>query len=227
MRVLFVLLVAASIAGSSTAQIAKSGSGYLFRAKYARGQKMSYGMAMSMPSLGGAGGTKVNSPLVMTVRSVNKGVATVDVATGPVTMNGKSQGAKEVQTVQIDSRNRAVGGKAGFEAMASFAFPEKPISVGSKWSGDMDLATPMAGKVKMKATYTFVGVKTVKGKPVAEVKTSFTGNAMGKITGGGTTLLLLSDGSLYNASAKVKVEIQMDKNSAPMEIVTTVALTRK
>jgi hypothetical protein len=163
----------------------------------------------------------------MKVQSVSKGVATVDVSTGPVTMNGKSQGNKEVQTVQIDSRNRSVGGKAGFEAMASFAFPEKPIAPGAKWTGDMDLDTPMAGKVKMKAVYTFVGMKTIKGKQVAEVKTSFSGNAMGKITGGGTTLLLASDGSLYNANAKVNVAIQMDAKSAPLNIATTVSLVRK
>lgn len=227
MRTSLLLIGAVAMCAASHAQIAKKGSGYLFRAKYSRGQKMAYDMNMVMPSMGAGGGTNVKSPLSMVVRSVSKDVATVDVSTGPVTMNGKSQGNKQVQTVQIDNRNRSIGGKAGFEAMASFAFPEKPIAKGATWGGDMDLDTPMAGKVKMKAKYTFVGMKTIKGKQVAEVRTSFTGNAMGKITGGGTTLLLASDGSLYNANAKVNVAIQMDQKSAPLNITTTVSLMRK
>jgi len=216
-------LVAA--AALSFGQVSKSGTGYLFRAKYTKGQKMTYTMNVSSTGLGSQG-MKMTSPIVMTVKGVAKGIATVEVKTGPAVMNGKSQGKSETQTVQLDSRNKPVGGKSSFEGIASFTFPEKPVAVGATWTGTAQMTTQM-GNVDLQAKYKFIGLKKVAGKQIAEVKTSFTGSLMGKITGEATTWVLVTDGSLMKSDGKMFLEIQLDPKAKPMTIPTTMTITRK
>lgn len=218
------LIGLALMVASAPSQISKQGQGYLFRAKYVKGTKIKYAMKTTVS---GAGQNRqVSSPISMVVKKVVNGVATIDVATGPPTVDGKPQGKSQTRSVQIDNRNRPVGGESGFEGFTSFAFPVGAIKPGATWTGVMDQKSPM-GQMKLNAKYKFLGVKTVGGKQVAEIQTDFTGTLPFKMTGTSKSLLLLSDGSLLSAVAKMNMSISLGKGSQPMSVNTDMSVTRK
>lgn len=219
------LLALAGLTSIVTPQIAKQGGGYLFRTKYKAGQTVRYTMLLSSTS-GGQTVLNMETPLVMATKSVAKGVATIEVSTGPAKMNGQSQGKVDKQTVKMDTRNRPVGGQSNFEGFGSFAYPEKPVAIGAKWSQKVDMGTAM-GQLKMDANYTFVGIKTLGGKQVAEIRTTMSGNMMGPITGRGTSYIVLADGSLHASTVQLTMKISMSEGQAPQTIISNVKVNRK
>jgi hypothetical protein len=219
-------LLVISLAVLSPAQISKKGNAYLMRTKYATGQKMKYVMNNVANVPGMQQGMKMSSPILMDVKSVKNGVATIDVTTGPAMLNGKSQGDTDKRMVKLDNRNKPVGGQSNFEGFSSFEFPALPVAPGASWKGKTKLDTPMGG-IQLNATYKFIGVKTVNGKAVAEIRSTFSGAMMGPITGSSTTLLLLSDGSLYSADAKTTTEIKMSADAKPTKISATITVKRQ
>lgn len=206
-------------------QIAKQGKNYLFRAKHTAGQTIKYTMTMNSTT-GGKSLLAMETPLVLATKSVTKGVATMDVSTGPAKMNGQSQGKVDKQTVKVDSRNRPVGGDSNFEGFGSFAYPEKLIAIGSKWTQKINMGTA-AGPLKMDATYTFVGVKALGGKQVAEIRTQMTGNMMGPITGQGTSFIVLADGSLHSSAVQLTMKITPGQGQPVQTVVSNVKVARK
>lgn len=223
MKAPLLILVLVGLPTVVTPQIAKQGAGYLFRSKYTAGKTLRYTMLLSSTS-GGQTVLNMETPLVMATKSVAKGVATIEVSTGPAKMNGQSQGKVDKQTVKMDSRNRPVGGQSNFEGFGSFAFPEKPVAIGSKWSQKVDMGTAM-GQLKMDANYTFAGVKTLGGTRVAEIRTTMSGNMMGPITGRGTSYIVLADGSLH--SSTVQLTMKVTAGETTQTIVSNIKVSRK
>ncbi len=218
----FVLL---ALTLTANAQIVKKGNAYLLRAKYTAGQKMSYAMSSNAAIPGMAQPMKSSSPIIMQVKSVSKGVASLDVTTGPAMLNGKKQGDAVKQSVKVDTRNKAVGGLSNFEGFSSFEFPAMPVAIGGSWSGKMKINSPM-GAISLNAKYTLVGLKTVNGKPMAEIRSKFSGVMMGPITGTSVSLLLVNDGSLYSSNAKTNTEFNMGGEGKPTKISATITVKR-
>ncbi len=202
------------------AQISKQGNAYLMRTKYVKGQKLTYTVGTKANVPGMAAPITMASPLVMLVKDWKKGVSTIEVKTGPVIQNGKPQGKVDTQLIQIDSQNRVIKGKEGYEAFASFSFPAGPVKVGQTWKSKLSMATPMGG-LDLDAVYKFVGVRQIAGKTVAEIASTFTGNFSGKVTGKGLTRLMVSDGSIASSQATMNIAIKM--GDGPAQMVTSVS----
>lgn len=225
MRAPLLILASFGLMATAVPQLTKQGAAYLFRAKYTAGQTNRYTMTMNS-TMNGQSMLLMETPLVLKTVSVAKGIATVEVATGPAKMNGKAQGQVDKQTVKMDNRNRPQGGQSSFESFGSFAYPEKPIAIGGKWTQKMDMGTAMGG-MKLDATYTFVAIKTLGGKQVAEIKSIMKGTMMGPITGTATTYIVLADGSLHSSSVQMVMNINPGQGQAVRKVVTNAKVTRK
>ena len=195
-----VVIFLAAVCTAASAQISKQGSGYLLRMKFTKGDVARYTMTSAS---GGSGVPAMNlkMPMSMKVLSVAKGVGQIEYSVGPMTNNGKAVVQAQKGTSKVDSRGKVTGSSAQLQQMGNITFPEKAIRVGETWKGTQTTQTGPGGSLTLNASYTFAGIKTVKGKPVAEIKVSVSGaNQMMKTAGTGVMQLLVADGSLFSTT---------------------------
>jgi hypothetical protein len=201
---------------SGDAQIVRSGAGYKMRAKYVKGTVMKYTIAATY-SMGGSG-TKsqpIEMPMSLKVIDVKGGVGTVQFQ---LSMPG---GGKPMEgTVKMDAQGRAVGkSNPMLQGVGSVFLPDKVLKVGDTWTSTSD-SPSVVGDLKAKTTYRFKGIKSVKGKQVAELTLSSSGASKGiKMSGSGTMLLLVSDASLFSLVTDQK--LVMDSSTIPMHVKVT------
>jgi hypothetical protein len=220
------ILAAFAVMGPVAAQITRQGDGFLFRAKWTKGQTMRYNMATSM---GGAQGSKstptaMNMPMVYRVADVKGGVATVEMTIGP--MSGMKGAEPEKVSVRIDQRGRIVGGDERIRQMSmssSIEFPERPIRLGHTWTTDQRVQG-----MSVRSTYRFAEMKTIGGRQVAVLTFQMSGDGQGgmKISGDGTIMLRAEDGSMHSMSSNPTMQMAGSGKGQPMTIKTSVSITR-
>ncbi len=198
------------VSSSALAQITAKNGLYDFRVKLTSGQKLSY-----VNSVVAMGGIKVDMPISMKVLSVTGGKATVETKTGPGRMNGQAMSENAVtEKAVIDLKGQPVGAGSTGTGTVFGAAPKKPVKVGATWTGKAPTGDTGIGMKDITATYTFVGVKSVKGKQVAEIKVTIKGSGDSSMTGGGIVHLLTSDGFLQ--SSKLSMALKMAGSTQPM-----------
>ena len=195
---------------NANAQVTKVGDGYLFRVKYAKGKTTHYQMTTKTtlpPGAAGPSSTKpmtmsMIAPISMTVVSVQGNKATIKSDIGAMTMNGQAMSKPQTTEMTIDDRGQIVGkvqGAAagmGMENMSG-TLPEKPLKVGQSFTANKTMAQ-LNQNIQMKATSTFMGIKTVGGKQLAEMALKISGTGTATMSGTGTSYYNLADGSLNN-----------------------------
>lgn len=213
------------------AQITKVGQGYQFRMKFVKGQSLKYLINSEVMLVAAPGGSKptpmkITIPTTQTVMEVKNKIATILFSTGPVQMNGQpfgNQGA-ETQTVQMDSRGKAVGGTKLPQGLNT-ELPAKPIRVGETWTSTVPFAGPMGGGGggQLKSTYKFLGLKNVAGKQVAELAVSAASTGIGGPSGSGKMFLIAADGSMFKADIAMKMAMPgaQGQPGAPMNLTLT------
>lgn len=226
-RVIVVGLVA-TVWASAPAQVVKQGGGYLLRMKYTKGTVTKFAMTTSSVASAGIPAMNMVMPMETKVLSVSGGVGEVQYTVGPVTNNGKAMGQKQVVVTKVDARGKMLSSNGMAQQLNNVTFPEKPVKVGGTWSGVQSSQSAM-GAMKMNATYTFVGLKSVGGKACAEIKVSVDGgNQMIKTKGTGSVFLLVSDGSLHSTNLTQNMTLDSGQNGTkPMQLKMTVKITRK
>lgn len=222
-KIIVIAGATALISGSAMAQVTKQGNKYLFRVKYAKGQVIKYGMNMSI-NMGGKS-QPMNMDVTSKVLNVDaKGVSTLEVTSS---MGGGTQ------TVKIDSKGKVVGGSSGGANFAT-AMPDKAIGVGESWTGDMAGGAGMGMNAKVK--YTLKGVKTVGGKPCAEISISLTMKGSGgtgaqagamNATGAGSMYVIMSDGTLQSSSLSMKMNMSGAAAAQGKNATMVVSMNRK
>lgn len=222
------VLCALALSAGATAQVSKQGSAYLFRVKYSKGQKLSYNLAatITMPPGLAAGPQKLTAPIIMVVKEVKAGVATIDYQAGPFLMNGRKTTEKQSAILKQDTRGRIVSGDATYTNVSSMALPEKPIKVGESWKAQTTTSAGGGQPVKMNATYTFRGIKTVKGKSVAVVGVVMKSAEGIAMAGSGDLTLLVSDGSVVTSSTSLKIEMGKAADGKPTSLTAVSQMTR-
>lgn len=173
------LIATMTLSPPGKTQITKSGGGYLFRVKYLKGQQVDYTFQVTSTPIGGAGGLTVSMPIAGVVTDVTRGISTLQVVTGPMTMGGKkiSQPSQQM-IVKFDSRGRMVSGTIPGGQNLTITLPERPMRIGasSSFSQMMNLnSMPM----KEVGVYRFVGFKTVRGRQVARLNFTLSGKGVG------------------------------------------------
>lgn len=191
--------MAAGASALSSAQITKSGGGYLFRVNYQKGQVIRFVSTSTVIGASGDGRVmKLGLPVILSVTDTKGKAATVRLEVGPVNMAGKEFSPKQTAVLQLDSRNRAVNNDAA-NANLGAQLPEAPMAVGSTWTAVAPIATASGAQQRLDAKYKFVGFKKVSGTNVAVISYSIKGVA----TGAGTMMLLAKDGTLYSNTSKL------------------------
>jgi len=216
------LLAACMVAGisSSYGQVSKQGSAYSFKMKFTKGQKLNYKVKAETS---GPMTSVVGMSMNMLVKDVQKGVATVEVSMGGMTMNGKSMGQGGAQgmkqLVKMDASGKAVGG--GMTGMSG-NLPTKPVKIGESWKSN---SVPMAGpgmSGNMSAIYKFTGFKAVAGKNCAEIAVSMTGVT----SGSGKIYVDAADGSMVVTNLKTVTKMTDPQTKKPTSMTSNVSVTR-
>lgn len=207
----------------AASQISKSGSGYLFRMKFVKGQTINYSMSVSSTVPGMAKPQVVNMPMSMTVTEVNGNVATVRYKMqSPVGM-AKAQDF----TVKMDNTGKLVSGNSPTMNGISATLPIKPVPVGGTWTNTTAVPAGPGGNMDVTNNYKFLGFKTVGGKQAANIQVTMSGKAPSMtIKGSGTMLLLATDGSIFATNLNMNTSLSM-KGQKPMSMDMKVALNRK
>lgn len=194
------ITVATLLSSVATAQVTRTGNGYLLRAKLTKGQVIRYKFS-TVTSVTGASNTIV-LPIQYRVLNVVKGISEVEFTQGPPTMNGNAIGGADVERAKIDSQLRAVSGKQSNISQTTFvAYPAGPVKVGGTWNGYQSLAA--AGSSQVSMTYRLAEVKKEAGKTIAVVNLSLASKGKNKMSGKGVMKIDAADGMLRSISLSV------------------------
>lgn len=220
-------LIATTNAG---AQVTKVGDAYQFRMKYTKGQVTRYQMTTKTELPAGVGGAQQTKPMAMnmvvpvtmTVVSVTGNKATIKQDMGAVTMNGQAMSKPQTQQLTMDDRGQVVGKVSGAGAgmgmeQMSGALPDKPLKVGQSYTTNKTV-NQMTQNIQMKATSTFVGIKNVGGKQVAEMAIKFTGTGTATMNGTGTSYYNVADGSLNSMSMTTNMSMTIPNQPQKMSM---------
>lgn len=215
-------LYLAQSALAASAQIAKSGPGYLFRMKYRPGATVAYEMTASGQMQGKKFG--MTTPMTTKILSVAGGVGTIKYVLGPfkVVSAGKSFNSKQTKTVTLkqNSRGNVVGGAPGQMPGGTIGLPANPVAVGESWKANTTVNTgtmPMT----VAATYKFVGLEQMGRMRVAKIGVTMKGQGAAAVSGTGIMWLSVADGSMVKNTTSLNVSFQ--GNQMPM----TMSIRRK
>jgi hypothetical protein len=182
---------------------------------------------MQMPGAPAGQVVKTDMPIVNVVQDVQRGVASVKVTVGPISMNGQSMGQPaQTQDLKIDARGQIVGGAQGATSGFQTQLPEKPITVGGTWTATMPMAG-MGSNQTVKTIYKFLGMRTVDGKRMADLEVTVSGTGQMAMSGKGRALMLASDGSLYRNTLDMKATIPAAQGAKPQTMALNVLMTRR
>lgn len=224
------ILTTLGAAPALPAQVAAAGEGYSFRVKYVEGQTATYAATTEVTMTGGPGGLppqpKIELTMKQEVLSVKDGIATVKIAT-----TGGPAGTDQEQTIQIDERGKTVGQPEGASPTGSPAglptgYPDRPVKVGETWSAETDVPN-MPGGGKMKVDTTFVGLKEVDGKTVAQLDLKMLLTGQATLEGTGTVLLDPADGQMISTSIRNTMTLAMPGSGEPMTVTIAMDIKRQ
>lgn len=220
------ILVILGLASLGSAQVTQSHGGYLFRARLAKGQKITWSMTgrkvAAKPGPGSDAKFDLVCPFVMTVSNVKNGVADVHTVEGPTKMNGKQIVEAGYGDGQLTSRLMPPAGSPGTAGAFTGMYPERAIKLHESWTCPIQLST--GGFIgHMAATYRLDGFKVLNGVKVAILATTITGN----IDGHGTTTVRVSDGIPEKMSINVGITYQQPDMGNAVDLRLLLELIRK
>jgi len=211
------------VSGTTTqAQVSRSGGGYLFRMKFTKGQKMTYMMSMNTSASGMAQPMKTSVPMTMTVMSVQGNVATMKMTMGAV----MGQKPRDI-TVKMDNTGKLVSGNMQGLNGVSATYPKNPVAVGGSWKNTTAFPLGPGGNLDSTTNYKFKSIKNVGGRQVAELYVTMTGKSQQfKMSGSGTMLILMADGSLWNTQITTDMDMAVE-GKGNMKMKMGLSLVRK
>lgn len=196
------VLVGPSLHTAAHAQVTKQGQGYLFRMKFTPGSTIRYTITSTVNPPAGTKNAKpmtFSMPQTMRVKSVDKGIATIE---STVDMSSMSPNAKpQTTTIRMDSRGNLIGNTQGMSSMST-SFPQGPIRIGQSWNAKMNQQG-----MSFDGTYTLKSVRRVGSQELAEIAMSIKGGGgqAGTISGTGTMQVRTSDGSLQGMNMNMRM----------------------
>lgn len=202
---IYALLLGAGLLATATsarAQVTKNLNGYLLRVKYTKGTSI---QLVATNKIGGpkgspGAGMTFQMPVTMDVVDVKNGISTVRIKVGAASMGNQQMTAARTAVVLLDNRNKAQ--QQALPALST-TLPLQAVRVGTSWVAKAPVALGAGEPGKMTATYTFAGLKTVRGRPVAVINFKVNGAAQGS----GTEYLLVSDGTLFGSEFDLQLNM--------------------
>ena len=219
-----------SFTAFSLGQVVKKGTEYQFLMKWEKGRTYRFlGTILVEDIVAGKNHLLFNTqvPVVVTVKNVQSGIATLLVGTElPAVKGSKVKGVHS--TVEIDQHGNIVKGEPG-TAAAMFGkwYPKTPIHVGSKWQFSLQHFGPLTGfvpKKKFDVECIFSGFKGSKDKELTEIKISTLEKS--KTSMSGSFLVNVSDGLLNEMNILYSVEMPVPPKQPKVRRVAKVSIKR-
>ena len=206
-------LLALTAAAPAPAQVTTKGAKTLLRIKWVKGKTYRYSInfAMLMP-----GSSKpMNSPmsLKMDVTDAKAGVGTIKYS-----LVGAQGLDDKPQTVKLDARGKALSASGLGDLL--IALPANALKVGESWTLDQPATNSMFGKASISMKLTFRGVKTIKGKKVAEMNLATT--MKGKGTSGkgqGLLYVTVDDGMVSSMDQMLNVQSKSTDSKGKTQVM--------
>lgn len=184
------------------AQVTPKGAKSLLRVKWVKGKSYKYAVNVSAMVPGQKRPMNQAMSLALDVTDVKAGSGTVKYA-----LKG-SGSADSASTAVVDNRGRA-SNKTDIGQLL-IPFPEKPVAVGESWKETTSGTNPMYGKSTVVMTMTYRGIKTIKGRKLAEINVS-TSVSGGSTVGKGLGLVQVSpeDGMVQSMEQSLSMQTKM------------------
>jgi len=225
-------LAVVGLAGASSAQVTKSGAGYLFKVKYQPGAVSSY----KVDTISAFGGQKMNLSMSYTqrVQSVRNGVAKLDLTMSAPVLNGQvmSQGQKaQTASMSVDTKGNTVDG-VGANPGGSMNFAAKPVPIGGTWTGKTSLGAAAAQGGAVDATYKLVKITNYRGKSAAVIQSTMKMTGAGGMTGTGVSYINMADGSLIDSNLTMTIVMPAGaggpgtSSTTPTNVTAKINITR-
>lgn len=223
------LVVLPSIA---QAQITKTPKGYLLRARYTPGAVLKYLIKTSTTMPDEEGKPKclvLDVPMVLRIKAVSKGVATIETTLSPPSRMTGSQAKPMVTEMRMDALMKPLDGSSG-PGFGPIRLPEKPLKLGDKWSAEVKSSIGPTSGMAVTANFKLLGLKTLAGKQVAEIQssTNLGSTAQGMtMKGNGKIYLLVSDGSIQLIDMVQTITMTGGPNGKPATATSVVKIVRQ
>lgn len=199
--ILLFALALGLVAAPAPAQVTTKGGKSLLRMKWTKGKSFRYAVTVTAMVPGQKRPMNQAMSLNMDVLDVKGNIGTVKCA-----VKGAS-GNDTTDTVKIDSKGK-VSGKSEIGQLL-IPLPEKAVAVGESWKDSTVGTNPMYGKSTVNMVLTYRGIKTIKGKKLAEVSvtTTVSGSAgIGK--GMGTVEISPEDGMVQSMEQSLSMQMK-------------------
>ncbi len=203
----------------SHAQVTATKEGFLFRKKYAEGDKWVYKIETKVTMGAGKRAPQGNSSSIstLTVKGVESKSAILELAESPV---NKKERPATAYTLKADSLGRIEGSPIG-GGVVGFAFPEKPMKVGDKF--DMRLESG-ANKDIIQHSVKFMGLSVIEKHKVARWDVLTAGKGSAVLAGTGQVYINVVDGSIFQSQMNLTATIQQNGQPVRVVMTTTIAL---
>lgn len=233
------LMAGVLVSCPAQAQITKSGSGYLLRAKYSKGERLAYALqtATAVPTMTQTAQApqkvQIGTQMVLEVLNVQGTVATLNVRLAPFTMNGKPVGGGNGQNFQVklDNTNKPIGGGppnlSSMSTIGGTIFPDKPLKIGDSFTRNVQTSGIGGMPISLKTVFTFAGLKNLGGKQVAQLNLVMNGSGTPAMTGTGVTYLSVADGSLVRSTSNIDAHISGPQSPKPLSLKVTAVVQRQ
>jgi hypothetical protein len=205
-------------AATAPAQVTKSGSGFLLRMKFIKGQTLIYDLTGTVTQRGRTLNFQV--PMVVSVKDVAGGVGTLEQKVGPFKADGRPMGPVRTEVLKRDARGTVLNGSgSSAPGLHVMTFPAAPLKAGGTWSAKTKGVVGTAGQMEMDNTYKIVGLESVSGRQCLRIGVTVKGTGNAALAGGGDVWIAVSDGSMVKSTSKMNVTI--GKETAPMSVTIT------
>jgi hypothetical protein len=218
------VLVVVAVASSGLAQVTPSGKGYLFRAKYAKGEVRKYTTTSTIFVSNKK--QRVDTPFTVKVLAVKKGVADIELSIGPIMAGTQRMREKETVRASVNSRGEPVGEGVAMQQFGQITFPQKPIRVGESWKTSVE-ASALNLPMKIKGEFKLVGFKTKNRQRVALLAVSLRNDESFKTRGKGTMEVATSNGSLVRSNMDMQISLPQSGQKTMPTYRVSVVITRK
>jgi hypothetical protein len=205
-RGLVVITAVAMFALPVLGQVTRSGKGYLFRARYVRGEVQRFNTHMVIPFGDGPDQyVQIGTTIKLKVAQVKDGVATVDIDTDTAKTPTKTKKIEPLSwpkhnRLKMDRMNHGVGTDNGAYLVAMF--PPGPVPLKGTWSGFSTFPLGGNGGASLQTTYRLSDIQKKGHQKIAVLDVKLRGFA----TGSGSMLVDMADGSLLTSLLMIEIK---------------------
>lgn len=231
-RRIAVAALCALLGQACSGQVTAVGGKFQLRFRLIAGTSLNFALDSSITGNSGQGAEAfhISMPYTVTVKSIVRGVASVEYA---LTLPGAGHNGGGIRRhfVKHGPTGRILGGPNVPNGVC-FEFPQNPVKVGETWTSSVARGTGGLSGLAVNTKYRLMGLRTVSGQFVAAIGISQTASgapAQGTsmtVRTSGMLFVLVGDGWLHSANLHTVMAMRLD-GGKPIETTSETLISRK